>query len=92
MAAYLEKAKKLMGTFPTASVKVIPWSKNANVDALAKLALTKDTELLDTLSIEFLVQPKIKKQPEVMELVQEPSCMDPTVAYLENNKVPKGKT
>ena len=38
VAVYLEKAKKMMGTSPTASIEVIPRSKNANVDALAKLA------------------------------------------------------
>ena len=36
MAAYLEKAKGLMETFPIASIKVIARSKNLNVDALAK--------------------------------------------------------
>ena len=38
MAAYLEKANELMGMFPTTSNEVIPWSKNANTDALAELA------------------------------------------------------
>ena len=34
MVAYLEKAKKLMGTFPTTFVEVISRSKNTNADAL----------------------------------------------------------
>ena len=38
MVAYLEKAKELMKAIPTASIEVIPQSKNANVDAFAKLA------------------------------------------------------
>ena len=42
MAAYLEKAKGLMETFPIASFEVIPRLKNANTDALAKLASTRD--------------------------------------------------
>ena len=54
MTAYLEKDKRLIGTFPTASIEVIPRSKNANAHALAKLALTKDTKLLDAVSVEFL--------------------------------------
>ena len=45
MAAYLEKAKEFMGTFPAASIEVIPLSKNANTDALAKLASIRDTML-----------------------------------------------
>ena len=47
IATYLEKAKELMGTFPAASIEFIQRCKNANVDALAKLALTKDAELLE---------------------------------------------
>ena len=35
MVAYLEKAKKLMGTFLKASIEVISQSKNTNADALA---------------------------------------------------------
>ena len=54
MAAYLEKSKELMGTFPTASIEVIPRSKNTNADALAKLSSTEDAELLDAVSVEFL--------------------------------------
>ena len=37
MAAYLEKAKKLMGIFPIISIEVILRAKTTNVDALAKL-------------------------------------------------------
>ena len=61
MTAYLEKAKELMGTFPAASIEVIPPSKNANVDALAKLASTRDTELLDVVPMEFLIEPSIRQ-------------------------------
>ena len=63
MVVYLEKVKGLMKTIPTASIEVIPRSKNANVNALAKLALTKDAELLDAVSVEFLAEPSIKQQP-----------------------------
>ena len=51
---YLEKAKGLMKTFLIASIEVILQSKNANADALAKLASTRDWELLDAVSVEFL--------------------------------------
>ena len=54
MAAYLEKAKELMGTFPAALIEVIPQSKNANTATLAKLASTRDAKLLDTVFVEFL--------------------------------------
>ena len=57
-----------MGTFSTALIEVILQSKNANTDALAKLALTRDIELLDAVSMEFLVEPSIRQQPKIMEL------------------------
>ena len=92
MAAYLEKAKGLMETFSIASIKVIPWSKNANVDALTKLASTRDAELLDVVSVEFLAKPSIKLQSEIIELTWETSWMDPIIAYLKNDKLPEKKT
>ena len=61
MVTYLEKAKELLGSIRVASIEVVPRSKNVNVDALAKLASTKDTELLDTVSEEFLPEPSIKQ-------------------------------
>ena len=44
------------------------------------------------MSVGFLAKPSIRQQPEVMDLVQEPSWMDPIVAYLKNGEVPEGKT
>ena len=80
-----------MEIFPIASIVVIPRSKNANADALAKLASTRDAELLDTASVEFLAEPIIKPQSEIMELTQEPSWMDPIIAYLKNGELPEEK-
>ena len=39
-----------------------------------------------------MIEPSIKRQPEVMKLGQEPSWMDPIISYLRNDEVPKGKT
>ena len=62
MAAYLDKAKEQLSLFSVASIKVIPRSKNSNIDALAKLASTRDAYLLDVVSIEFLGKPNIHPQ------------------------------
>ena len=58
-----------------------------NADALVKFASTRDSELLDAVSVEFLVEPSIKPQPKIMELMQEPSWMDPIIAYLKNGEL-----
>ena len=92
MASYLEKAKRLMKTFLIASIEVIPQSKNANFDALTKLASIRDSELLDAVSVRFLAKPSIKPQPEIMELMREPSWMDPIIGYVKSSELPEEKT
>ena len=47
--------------------------------------------MLDAVSVEFLAEPNIRPQPKVMELKQEPSWMDPIIAYLKNSEQPEGK-
>ena len=60
VVAYFEKAKELLGSIRAISSKVVPRSSNVNADALAKLASTRDVELLDAVSVEFLAEPSIK--------------------------------
>ena len=91
MAAYLEKAKEQLSLFSAASIEVIPLSKNSNVDALPKLASTKDADLLNAVFIEYLAEPSIHPQPGITELTREPSWMNPIVAYLKTGEQPKDK-
>ena len=67
-------------------MEVIPRSRNSNADTLAKLASTKDVDLLDAASVEFLVEFSIHSRQGVMELTQEPSWMDPIVVYLKTGE------
>ena len=87
MVAYPYKAKEQLSVFSIASIEVIPRSKNSNADALAKLALTMDANLLDVVSMEFLVEPSIHPQKGVIEL----SWKDPTVVYLKTSEQPEDK-
>ena len=57
IATYLDKPKEQLSSFSTASIKVIPQNKNSNTDALAKLASTRDADLLDAISVELLAKP-----------------------------------
>ena len=59
MAAYLDKANEQLSLFSITSIKVIPRSRNSNADALAKLASTRDVDLLDAVLMEFLAEPSI---------------------------------
>ena len=62
MIAYLDKAKEQLSSFSAAFIKVILRSRNSNVDALAKLASTRDANLLNVVSVEFLAEPSIYPQ------------------------------
>ena len=66
MAAYLDKTNEQLSLFSAASIEVIPQSKDSNANALAKLASTKDIDLLNAVSLEFLAEPSIYPQQEVM--------------------------
>ena len=68
MVAYLENVKELLRSISTFTIEVVPRSKNSNADALAKLASTKDIELLNVVSIKFLSEPIIKHLQKVMDL------------------------
>ena len=72
MIAYLGMVKELCKLFPKCRIKAIPRSYNSHADALAKLASTKDTKLLDAISVEFLVESSLNQQPVMMGVEQEP--------------------
>ena len=92
IATYLEKAKELIRSISTFTIKVVPRSKNSHADACAKLPSTKDAELLNVVSVVFLSEPSISQRPKVIELEQESSWMDPIVAYLKTCEFPGNKT
>ena len=60
MAAYLQKAKRLLGSFSSDTICQIPRSQNVEADALARLALTKDIDQLKVIPIEVLDSPSIQ--------------------------------
>ena len=43
--------------------------------------------MLDAVSVEFLAEPNINPQSKIMELIQEPSWMDPIITYLTNGEL-----
>ena len=62
MVAYLHKVKEQLSLFFVASIEFIPRSRNLNTDTLAKLTSTRDTALLDVVSMEFMAEPNIHLQ------------------------------
>ena len=89
MGTYLDKAKAQLSSFFSDSIEVILQSRNSNTDALAKLASTRDADLLDIIFVELLAETSIYPQQGVMELTQEPSWMDLIITYLKTGEHPK---
>ena len=59
MAAYLWKGKDLLNAFSSFKIQQVPREWNTQADALARLASTKDSELLEVIPVEFLSTPSI---------------------------------
>ena len=87
MAAYLEKVKVELQNFSRYEVKHIDREKNSNPDALAKLAISRDTELLLLVPVEIIPEPSIAKEDLVEAIDSEPSWMDEIVIYLKEDKL-----
>ena len=79
MAAYLEKVKAELRSFSRYEIKHIDREDNANADALAKLATSRDAELLRLVPIEIVNEPSITKQHSIEAIEAQPSWMDDIV-------------
>ena len=60
MATYLQKAKDLLSIFCSLKIRQVPREHNTQADALARLASTKDADLLEVIPVEFLSKPSIR--------------------------------
>lgn len=54
MSAYLNKVKKELKKFKHFDNIQVPRAENSNADALARLTMSKDSELLKTVLVEVL--------------------------------------
>ena len=71
MAAYLQKAKELLGSFNSYTIRQIPRSQNVEADAPTRLASTKDADQLKVVPVEFLDTPTIQiiNEPQAVNCV-----------------------
>jgi len=65
MAAYLKKVKEALEKFATFDIQQVPRAENSNADALARLATSRDADLLHLVPLEVLKVPSTEKRPEV---------------------------
>ncbi|KAL5560630.1 hypothetical protein UlMin_036841 [Ulmus minor] len=66
-------------------------AKNANADALARLATGLEEHLLKTVPIEILETPSIDKSEQVGSIVIHPCWMDPIISFLHDGTLPEDK-
>ncbi|XP_043710452.1 uncharacterized protein LOC122659403 [Telopea speciosissima] len=90
MAAYLKEAKKLVGSFGTFQICRVPRSENEKADTLSRLSKEELAQLYVSVYIEQLDAPAHLVR-EVAQAEIEPSWMDPIIAYLRDDVLPKHK-
>ncbi|XP_022846490.1 uncharacterized protein LOC111369272 [Olea europaea var. sylvestris] len=65
--------------------------KNIHIDALSKLASSRDSELLKIVPIEHLPKPSISGGEEILWIEGTPLWMQPIIAYLNDQSLPPSK-
>ena len=86
MAAYLLKAKELLGSLSSYIIRQIPRSQNAEADALARLTSAKDTDQLRFIPMETLHSPsnQIGEPHTVNCVITGDNWMTPVTRYLKD--------
>ncbi|XP_024028609.1 uncharacterized protein K02A2.6-like [Morus notabilis] len=87
MGAYLRKVKEELVKFKNYEILQIPRTENANVDALAKLASSRESDTLGVVPIEELEQPTIEEKVKAL-IVQR--CLDDAEAQKVLHEIHEG--
>ncbi|XP_024023768.1 uncharacterized protein LOC112092269 [Morus notabilis] len=91
MAAYLKKVKEALGRLSAYDIQQVPRAENSNADALAKLATSRDAELLNLVPVEVLKAPTTERRPEVTPVDYQLGWMDPITRYLAHGELPEDR-
>ena len=89
MILYLKKVRELLKKFVRVQVRHIPRAENSRADALAKLAIASQEDLIRLTLVEHLSEPSVDlKNEEVSPVMSELSWMDPIWDYLIEGLLP----
>ncbi|XP_024021745.1 protein NYNRIN-like [Morus notabilis] len=91
MGAYLRKVKEELIKFKNYEILQIPRAKNANADALAKLASSKDSGTLGVVPIKELERPTIEEKAKALIVQTDENWMTPLIQYLMDAQLPSNK-
>ncbi|XP_024030058.1 uncharacterized protein LOC112094132 [Morus notabilis] len=91
MGAYLRKVKEELIKFKNYEILQIPRAKNANADALSKLASSKDSDALGVVPIEELERPTIEEVAKALIVQTGENWMTPLIQYLMDAQLPNNR-
>ena len=91
MEVYLAKEHEFLHTLRRYTIRQVPREQNSNVDALAKLATTRDSELIDVLPVDHLETPSIDDTEDVSNIGELGGWMQPIVEYPTSGALPQDK-
>ncbi|XP_024024059.1 uncharacterized protein K02A2.6-like [Morus notabilis] len=91
MGAYLRKVKEELVKYKNYEILQIPRAENANADALAKLASSKDADTLGVVPIEELERPTIEEHAKAFSVQEGENRMTPLIRYLMDAQMPNNK-
>ncbi|XP_075668640.1 uncharacterized protein LOC142638497 [Castanea sativa] len=93
MKKYLDRVKRVLGTFKSFKVRQIPRGQNAHANSLAMLATSLGSKLLRTVMVEDFMTSSVTGIPTVgvHSIHVGPSWMDPIVTFLKHGMLPEDK-
>ena len=72
MEAYVTKVQGMLHELRRKTIHQVPREQNSNADALAKLATTKDSELISVVPVDNLEAPSISDTEDISN-IEEPN-------------------
>ncbi|XP_062118866.1 uncharacterized protein LOC133832557 [Humulus lupulus] len=91
MAAYLTRVKGYLEQLEGYNIEKIPRERNTHTDALAKLASTKDKDILESVPVEYLSWPSITEAKVHMINTPKEFWVEPIMKYLKDGTLPTHK-
>ena len=91
MAAYLAKVQEMLHALRRYTIRQVLREQNSNADALAKLATTKDSELISVVPVDHLETSSIGDTEDIANVEEPKGWMQPIVEYLTSGVFPQDK-
>ncbi|XP_022872734.1 uncharacterized protein LOC111391716 [Olea europaea var. sylvestris] len=89
MSLYCLKVHDLQRQFKSCEIIKIPRADNGKADALSRLVFMGIDGLERTVHVKLVMEPSITQGVGVMDIVHEPSWMDPIAEFINNGNLPE---